>query len=266
MVEGKFYTQLSSTVQAIYNKKLGEACLKIEPSSVSIYLIGNAGATDSDTVEVTNNCEQPVYLKYRIKEVTKRSYVIVTAEDIQLNEGETKNIQITILVESGVYEENLPIKVPQNTSIVGDEFRRCIVRPRPGVSSSPWAFQKFRRDLVIDGLTTAVGNEFGYHYLTDSSQPVYPKINNKGAYTSAARLLELNRSFIQDEIIAWMDYNINRGAAPWTSFTYATALCKSELSSVRWAETKKQSRSMCIFIARIVSSKKIRGKIYGIRK
>jgi len=104
-----------------------------------------------------------------------------------------KNIQITVLVESGEYYENYPLKVPANVSIVGDEFRRVIFRPRQGTSSSPWAFQRFRRDLIIDNLTTATGNEYGYHYLQDSSQPVYPKIDNKGAYTSTAALLELKQ-------------------------------------------------------------------------
>lgn len=45
--------------------------------------------------------------------------------------------QIAILVESGIYEENYPLRVPANVSIVGNEFRRCIIRPKPGISSSP---------------------------------------------------------------------------------------------------------------------------------
>jgi hypothetical protein len=208
----------TDTPEAFRGRDIREGLfLRGENSGALAQILSHQGELDSDGNEIFD-----VDIKFGTFEI-----------DEPISYGDvTKNIQITILVESGVYEENLPIKVPQNTSIVGDEFRRCIVRPRPGVSSSPWAFQKFRRDLVIDGLTTAVGNEFGYHYLTDSSQPVYPKINNKGAYTSAARLLELNRSFIQDEIIAWMDYNINRGAAPWTSFTYATALCKRDVGYI----------------------------------
>ena len=157
----------------------------------------------------------------------------------------TKNIQITIIVESGVYEENLPIKVPQNTSIVGDEFRRCIIRPRTGVSSSPWAFGKFRRDLTIgagtrikpeyDALTGTWSEEettgdllviadrlYGYHYLSDSANPVYTKINNKGAYRSAATLLDLNRAFLQEEIVAWINNNVSSAVVggDWFGFSY----------------------------------------------
>ncbi len=143
----------------------------------------------------------------------------------------SRNTQITILVESGIYEENLPIKVPQNTSIVGDEFRRCIVRPRPGTSSSPWAFQKFRRDLTNDGLVTA-SQLFGYHYLTDPTQPVYPKIDNKGYYNAAAALIDLNRAFIQEETIAWIESQIADGVSPFVPFTYNEDKCARDVGLI----------------------------------
>jgi len=61
--------------------------------------------------------------------------------------------QITIRVESGIYYEQLPIRVPTNVSIKGDEFRRSIIRPAPGQSQSPWAGIYFYRDDTFDGLT-----------------------------------------------------------------------------------------------------------------
>jgi hypothetical protein len=61
--------------------------------------------------------------------------------------------QITIFVESGIYYEQLPIRVPVNVSIKGDEFRRSLIRPAPGVSTSPWANIYFYRDEEFDGLT-----------------------------------------------------------------------------------------------------------------
>ena len=141
---------------------------------------------------------------------------------------------ISVLVESGVYYENYPLKVPANVSIVGNEFRRVIIKPRPGTSSSPWAFQKFRRDLEIDGLTfeDAEGNEslYGYHYLHDKTQPVYPKIDNGGEYNQASILLNLNRRFIQNEVIGWIDYQIANNNSPFTSsFVYNSDLCKRDV-------------------------------------
>jgi hypothetical protein len=73
---------------------------------------------------------------------------------------------ISILVESGIYEEQLPIRIPANVSIRGDEFRRVIVRPAAGASTSPWVKVWFRRDETFDDLTIA-SQKFGYHYLSD---------------------------------------------------------------------------------------------------
>lgn len=73
---------------------------------------------------------------------------------------------ISIFVESGIYEEQFPIRIPANVSIRGDEFRRVIVRPATGASTSPWVRTWFRRDQVFDGMTVA-SQKFGYHYLTD---------------------------------------------------------------------------------------------------
>lgn len=67
--------------------------------------------------------------------------------------------QITILVESGEYHENYPIKVANNVSVKGDEFRRSIIKPGtfvdgslPTISVSPWATTYFRRDTQVDGI------------------------------------------------------------------------------------------------------------------
>jgi len=144
----------------------------------------------------------------------------------------TKNTQVTVIVESGVYEEHYPLKIPQNVAIVGDEFRRVIIRPRPGTSASPWAFQKFRRDLDVDGLETAT-QVYGYHYLHDSSKPVYPKIDNAGGYKSAARLMELNRFFLQEEVIGWISNQKSTNTSPFTStFEYNERLCKRDVGLI----------------------------------
>ena len=204
----------TNTPEAIRGRDIREGLyLRGETSGALAQILAHSGDLDSDGNEIFD-----VDIKFGAFEIDE----VIAYGDV------SKNIQISILVESGEYYENYPLKVPQNCSIVGDEFRRCIVRPRPGVSSSPWAFQKFRRDLTIDGLTTA-SNLYGYHYLSDSSAPVYPKIDNKGAFNSAAALLNLNRSFIQEEIIAWMDYNITNSITPFTStFAYDEALCKRD--------------------------------------
>ena len=77
----------------------------------------------------------------------------------QMEFGETvKDLNITIFVESGIYYEDYPIRLPANCSIKGDEFRRTIMRPLDRVSQSPWRKIFFYRDAVIDGLQIGLTN------------------------------------------------------------------------------------------------------------
>lgn len=225
------------------------------------------------------------------------------------------SLQITLVVESGEYYEQYPIKLAANVSIRGDEFRRCIIRPAAGPSSSKWANTYFRRDAQTDGLQTAeldystdyttggtlvgstaipsgsngvisialstgsipdslkgymfVGNGgqgiitdvygsgftvnlgtellnaaeissgnwhiyrpilFGYHYLRDSQRPMnlLTTVKNSGGAENAAKLLTLNRSFIQDEVIAFID---NTFASTGT-FTYDKDLCRRDIGLI----------------------------------
>lgn len=85
---------------------------------------------------------------------------------------------IAIKVESGVYYEDYPIKLPENVSLQGDEFRRVIIRPKDRVSESPWVRMYFYRDTTFDGLTIATQN-YGYHYLSDANNSASTPKNNK---------------------------------------------------------------------------------------
>ena len=148
------------------------------------------------------------------------------------------NRQITIKIETGQYFEDYPIKVPANVSLVGDEFRRVIIRPKAEVSQSPWATTYFYRDKQFDGLTggndsvTGVGDPnlptageayinplsgetdgfFGRHYLYNPSLPKNVDdggnlaITNPGRYIDAAVLVEKNKRFIVEEVIAYLTF------------------------------------------------------------
>jgi len=125
-----------------------------------------------------------------------------------------KTFNITIYVESGIYEEDFPIKVPANTSIVGDEFRRAIVRPKDRVSQSPWVDTWFFRNAEFDGLNIAVGGTrfldtklngwYGYHYLKDPSKLPNLGINyvNDGGYNTAAAAIRAAKQTIANEIVS----------------------------------------------------------------
>jgi hypothetical protein len=126
----------------------------------------------------------------------------------------TPKIQISVNVESGIYEEHVPIRVPRNVSIIGSEMRRTIIRPKDFVSVSPWADVYFYRDKTIDGLTitNATVNSadgrgaYAYHYLKnpDAVMNTGPVYTNAGGYSNAAHLMLQNKAFIQAESIAYL--------------------------------------------------------------
>jgi hypothetical protein len=107
----------------------------------------------------------------------------INAEGENLEFAEPVKIQqITVIIESGIYNEDFPIRIPANTSILGDEYRRCIIRPKNRISQSRWANIRFYRDSMFDEMVIATGGEpyvnpltgetdgyYGYHYLTDPS-------------------------------------------------------------------------------------------------
>ena len=127
--------------------------------------------------------------------------------------------QVTIRVETGIYEEDYPIKLAKNVSLKGDEFRRVIVRPKRRVSQSVYANTYFYRDAEFDGLTlyttgTPFINQtgqtqgyFGYHYASDNTKPfnVGLSITNLGKYVSASEIVDSNKEFIQDEVIYFIN-------------------------------------------------------------
>ena len=87
----------------------------------------------------------------------------------QIEFGATvKDLHITIFVESGIYYEDYPIKLPTNVSIKGDEFRRTIIRPRDRISQSPWRKVFFYRDAIIDALELGL-YDTSTNYATSTS-------------------------------------------------------------------------------------------------
>ena len=91
------------------------------------------------------------------------------------------NTQISVRIESGIYEEDLPIRVPANVSIKGDEFRRVIIRPKNRVSQSRWANTFFYRDAEFDGLILGKSS-----IETINFEPSIDPLRTAGTYTIEA--------------------------------------------------------------------------------
>jgi hypothetical protein len=162
-----------------------------------------------------------------INETDEIEVQLLEPKEFQLGEElEYGNIvpstQVTINVESGTYLEDYPIRVPINTSINGDEFRRVIIRPKKRVSQSRYANTFFFRDAEFDGLVLGKSNieQFtilnpfdasridGTYTITNANyqtsqlgeRAVFEITINNGLITSAV-LLDSGRNFQKNEII-----------------------------------------------------------------
>ena len=143
-----------------------------------------------------------------------------------------KTKQVTLFVESGTYEEDLPIKLANNVSLKGDEFRRVIIRPKQRVSQSPWANTYFFRDKEFDDLpivstgapfynqTGELQGYFGRHYLTDNTKDVNvgATVVNEGNYSAAANILILNKELIKQEVVNYI-------STTYPALSFNTAKC-----------------------------------------
>jgi len=117
----------------------------------------------------------------------------------------TRTAQICIHVESGIFYEDFPIKLPANCSIKGTDFRRCQIRPARRGSQSKWINTYFYRDANFDGLD-----------LLPSGNP------------GAVALINDNKEFVKDETIAWIEAQIAGGQGIWAGFTYNAAKCERD--------------------------------------
>ena len=111
--------------------------------TIITYLPGNTGGVNQPTDTLYVNLTQPGF--FQVGET--------------LDYGETvPDLQITIYVESGIYYEDYPIKLPTNCTLSGDDFRRTIIRPLDRVSQSPWRTTFFYRDAIFDALQIGLIN------------------------------------------------------------------------------------------------------------
>ena len=154
--------------------------------------------------------------------------------------------QVTIMVETGIYEEDYPIRLSNNVSLKGDEFRRVIIKPKtetdsrvPRVSQSKWANLYFYRDNTFDGLTINNGGteffnqdgvsqgKFGYHYLSEAGKELNlgPTVTNLGNYTTASNIILENKDYIIEETIRYISDRF-------PELTYSQAKCRRDTALI----------------------------------
>jgi hypothetical protein len=165
----------------------------------------------------------------------------------ELEYGNVQNeTQVVIVVESGIYDEDFPIKVPNNVSIRGDEQRRVIVRPKNRISQSRYADTYFYRDAEFDGMVLGVSeiNTLRFETQINSSRTAGTYtvtsanmttsnigtgatltiiIDSNGAVTSATPTVK-GKNFVKEELITIEDSQLGSGGAPAINITVDTIL------------------------------------------
>jgi hypothetical protein len=122
--------------------------------------------------------------------------------------GETvSNLNITVHIESGIYYEDYPLRLPPNITIKGDDFRRTIIRPLNRVSQSPWRNLFFYRDAIVDALEIGVVNYSGTNFATSTT--VYLS-GSTGNITITLASGQVSSSWIG---LIFADYNTTNGNA-----------------------------------------------------
>ena len=202
----------------------------------------------------------------------------ITAGDLDDLPAQVK-INYSIFVKTGLFEEVLPIIIPAETAIVGDELRSTRVSPAGKIiadndkakSVAALTHLKSITDEVI--ANTSVTPTTGNTVTQDTSSQ---KAGNTGSSTAITRLennadeikdilengegaadafvftdptgynvgyltgygdardqLDANRTFITEEIVAWIDDQVTAETAPFTSsFTYNEETITAEITDI----------------------------------
>jgi len=82
------------------------------------------------TPVTANNSTDPIIIK--LANAKDGPYSLSSSVALGQRGYAVPKYEITIMIETGVYEEYMPIIVPPNVALRGDEFRRTIIKPAPG--------------------------------------------------------------------------------------------------------------------------------------
>jgi hypothetical protein len=94
-----------------------------------------------------------------------------------------------------------------------------------GAAAEAGAYSAFLTlaDIVIDVIDTG---------LSTLPAPVAPDRQNGGLLPNAVSLLDRNKRFIQEEAIAFIQYNVDNNIAPFVFYTYNASKCRRDVSYI----------------------------------
>jgi hypothetical protein len=95
MAAGNYPTKTKAKLIINYNKQLDADCLKFNTQEVLIRLIGTAGSSASEEVEIENTCETGLSLSVKVKEQEPDPNLSVTVQNLQIEKDATEKMLIT---------------------------------------------------------------------------------------------------------------------------------------------------------------------------
>ena len=78
----------------------------------------------------------------------------LTTQSIAALPPANTGVSVTIFVKTGTYNETLPISVPENTAIYGDELRGVIVQPNINIIATANASSSVNNTFTVDSVTS----------------------------------------------------------------------------------------------------------------
>ena len=150
----------------------------------------------------------------------------LTAQNTYSVPGSNTGITATIFVKTGTYEEMLPIIVPENVSIVGDELRSAVVQP--AVSKTIYCTQ-----TIAPNSNQLTSNRMFVNSTVDLTdqmplQFISPFVNN--ASTTFGGVVSGKTYYIIGSTLTSTSFQINDG--PTFNFTGSTTVDSNLLTNV----------------------------------
>ncbi len=268
-INSNFGAQIQQTTSAYtYMKELVLDVLNNRAPDVNYQLLNSVGDSAQQYINADLGIEEDV-------ETLATNLIDIVIDGI--NAGSVTAIkssvkgQVTISVKTGTYFETLPIVVPKNCAIVGDELRSTVVSPAPAVpllandkEKSISALERIK-DLAVDlmenvEVTPTSGNTKQQVYTTFETTESSNSVNRNSrtiseileyglgsvpeftftdptgydsGYFNARRLLRLNKEFVKAEITAWIAVQVAGAISPFSgSFTYDEEACARDVGYI----------------------------------
>jgi hypothetical protein len=150
----------------------------------------------------------------------------LTNKNTYLIPGSNTGVSASIYVKTGTYNEFLPITVPENVSIIGDELRSAVIQP--AISKTLYCSQTIASNYnALTSNTIVVNSTVG---LTDQMplQFISPYVNN--ASTTFGDVISGKTYYVVGSSITSTSLQINDG--PTFSFTGSTTIGSNIVSNV----------------------------------